>query len=220
MRYNESKFFSNVSALKYGFNTLFEEFSFFLLLMLVKIGLFFLGLLISIALFFSLTSTTSSFILYRASAANLFILVFLTGLVSFIGLGVKKILLEIYDTGSSSLGVLWTVFPLLWRSILADIIFIFCTAAGIVCFIVPGIYFAIRYGFYKLILIDTSCSVLEAFKRSAHITDGNRWNIFGFITLLFWINSILPVISWFITLPATSLAYIYVYRSLQKRISS
>lgn len=51
---------------------------------------------------------------------------------------------------------------------------------GLVLFILPGIYLAIRWMFAELLVIDEGMRPMEALKKSAEMTYGHRWKLFGF----------------------------------------
>jgi uncharacterized membrane protein len=49
---------------------------------------------------------------------------------------------------------------------------------GLICLIIPGIYFGIRFGFAPYILIDKDDTIGDALDASWKITEGQVWNIF------------------------------------------
>ena len=52
---------------------------------------------------------------------------------------------------------------------------------GLVFFIIPGVYLAVRWTFAELYVIDKGMRPLEALKASSELTKGVRWKIFLFM---------------------------------------
>lgn len=55
--------------------------------------------------------------------------------------------------------------------------------AGLIAFIIPGIYLSVRWMFAELLVIDKGLRPLEALKASSELTKGHRWKLF-FFTLI------------------------------------
>jgi hypothetical protein len=66
-----------------------------------------------------------------------------------------------------------------WLKCLATfILFGFGTVVGFILLIVPGIWFALTYQFaFTAMAADPNLGIMDAFRRSKSITQGNRWNI-------------------------------------------
>ena len=52
--------------------------------------------------------------------------------------------------------------------------------AGLIAFIIPGIYLSVRWMFAELLVIDKGLRPLEALKASSDLTKGHRWKLFFF----------------------------------------
>lgn len=118
---------------------------------------------------------------------------------------------EFEDLFTSFKGCFWRY---LWTSLLVGLI----VAGGLLLFIVPGIYWAVKFQFCTYLIIDQNCRVTESLKRSSKITEGVRWNLLGFGLLLVLINiagAIVFLIGLLVTIPLTMIAYASVYRKLQ-----
>jgi len=88
---------------------------------------------------------------------------------------------------------------------------------GLILFIIPGIYLGIRFQFFNCFIVDQKTGVIESLRRSWQITQGNTWNLFLFGLLLAGINILgllCLIVGLFITIPTTTIAYIFVYRKL------
>jgi uncharacterized membrane protein len=103
--------------------------------------------------------------------------------------------------------------------LLASILFAIGFYIGLILLIVPGIIFACVFGFYGFVIAERGegVGVMESLQRSADITRGHRWQLFGLGVLIFLIN-IVGLIACFIgllfTLGISILAWAYAYRTL------
>lgn len=238
----EQKKFSIVDALRFGFYTVIENILFFLSLWLLFIGVFGLGLLLATIIsyfpflntIFAFLKETDSTIMnnlaipnnylqldIRNSGALLFGTIFfvfiLHLLYRFLSLGVVRISLDFYDYKTSSLKQLFSGFPLLYKGFIAGILYNALVSFGMFLFIIPGVIWAIKYGFYEQILVDKNTGILDSFRESALITDGAKWSIFGLLFIFFCINLIAMLffgIGLLFTYPALLLAQTFVYRKL------
>jgi uncharacterized membrane protein len=103
--------------------------------------------------------------------------------------------------------------------ILASILFYVGFVVGLILLVVPGIIFAVVYGFYGFVIAERGdgVTVTEALKRSADITRGHRWQLVGLAIIVFLIN-VVGFLACGIGLIFTSgisiLAWAYAYRTL------
>lgn len=106
-------------------------------------------------------------------------------------------------------------FPLFVISILLSIGIVF----GIILLIVPGLWFAARFGFAALILLDREkCGIIEAFKESFRLTKGHEWELIGmmFISLLIYIGGVIClIVGIFLSTVWVYFAYTTAFRQLQ-----
>jgi uncharacterized membrane protein len=103
--------------------------------------------------------------------------------------------------------------------LLASILFGIGFYVGLILLIVPGIIFACVFGFYGFVIAERGdgVGVLESLQRSADITRGNRWQLFGLGVVLLLINfvgALLLLIGLIFTLGISVLAWAYAYRTL------
>lgn len=94
---------------------------------------------------------------------------------------------------------------------------------GLVLLIVPGVIWALRYGFVGLLIIDQKLDPLSALRRSAELTAGVKGELFVFGLCLLGLNLLGALalgIGLFATLPTSAMAVIYVYRVLLSRNES
>ena len=62
----------------------------------------------------------------------------------------------------------------------------------------PGIIFAFVFGFYGFVIAERGdgVGVIESLKRSADLTRGHRWQLFGLGIVLFLINLVGALLCW------------------------
>ena len=103
--------------------------------------------------------------------------------------------------------------------LLASILFYIGTVIGLILLIVPGIIFIATFGFYGFVIAERGdgVAVLESLQRSAELTRGHRWTLFGMAIVLFLVN-IVGLIACFVgvvfTLGITLITWAYLYRAL------
>ncbi len=134
-----------------------------------------------------------------------------------LGMGLIYIALKLYDKNTAEYSDILKPAPLLWRYIASSIMYAIIVLAGLILFIVPGIIWAIKYGFYKYTLIDEKLDIMDSIRRSGEITRGEKWNIFFFgivLVLLNILGALVFLVGLIITVPITMMATAYVYRKL------
>lgn len=134
-----------------------------------------------------------------------------------VGLGLIKISLNFCDNLKSKIGDLFSQYRLFFRVLFAGILYGLICFLGTILFIIPGIYFGIRFWFYDYFIVDKRAGVIESLKRSWRITKGNVWNLFLFILILTGINllgALCLLVGLFVTVPTTMVAIALVYRKL------
>ena len=89
---------------------------------------------------------------------------------------------------------------------------------GLILFIVPGIILAIMWHFFGYVIVqDPATGPTDAMRRSAEITRGSRWQLFGLGLLLFGINILGALacgIGIVFTYGITAIAVAYTYKTL------
>jgi uncharacterized membrane protein len=68
-----------------------------------------------------------------------------------------------------------------FRYLGAGIVYFVMVVVGLICFIVPGIYFAIKYMYVFNLIADEGMTIKEAAEKSAKMLEGNYWKIIGFL---------------------------------------
>lgn len=103
--------------------------------------------------------------------------------------------------------------------IVASILFYIGAVIGFILLIVPGIIFIATFGFYGFVIAERGdgVGIMESLQRSAEITRGHRWQLFGLAIVLFLINVVgvlACVVGLIFTMGITLIAWAYTYRTL------
>ena len=101
----------------------------------------------------------------------------------FLMLGMVRFSLNIASGRDASVANLFGEGRLLFRGVVATLLFTLMTLVGLVLFIVPGFYVIARYGLYMSTIVDRDRGILEAFEESSRLTTNNRMNMF-LVTLI------------------------------------
>lgn len=137
-------------------------------------------------------------------------------------LGVVATMLKVFDAPeSATFNNLWhphNYVPYLGATILTAI----AVVVGLVLLIIPGIIAAMMLLFVKFIVVDRNLGPVEAMKESARITKGHRMTLFLFvlaIAVLNIIGAILLLVPLLVTIPVSTLAMVYAYRTIGHKAS-
>lgn len=93
---------------------------------------------------------------------------------------------------------------------------------GLLLFIVPGVYLAIKWMFAELYVIDKGMRPMEALRASAELTRGCRWRLFGFVvlgTLIMLLGLVVLIVGFFVASVILGFAMIFIYRHLEEHKS-
>lgn len=134
-----------------------------------------------------------------------------------LGIGILKVTLNLVDGKPVAIQQLYENYDRTITYFLVSLLYGFIVAAGLVLFIIPGIFWAIKYQFALYYVVDKNTGIMESFKKSAEATKGQKMDLFLFGLTLIGVN-ILGVLLFgvgvFVTAPLTSIAAAKVYRTL------
>ena len=210
------KRFSTRQALKWGFKTFFDKIIFFLLIFLALTGTL-IAIVLPAQLIYVYMAKLLGFIIVpndtfvaQPSAGMLLLTIIYYLGVSFIGvflhLGFTKVLLDLYENGTSSIKTLFSQGHLLLRAFVANILFSLLICLGMAFFIIPGIYFLVRYYFYFTAMVDKNLGIVASFEESSRLTAGARWTILG-LAIVCTLIGIIPFLVF-----VAALANVYAYK--------
>lgn len=200
--------FSISEALKFGWNSLKQNFWFFVLIMVIA----------------AVVSRSPAILVNKENTG---IAAGMVGLIAIllqllVNLGLNKIALMLHSGAKPTWKELFIQYPLLLKYLGASIIYGVAVAIGLVLLVVPGIYLAIKYAFFGFVMVDKNTGIMESLKTSAKMTDGVKWELLGFGVVMCIINilgALALMIGLFITVPITLMASVYVYRKLEGRMN-
>ena len=99
----------------------------------------------------------------------------------------------------------------------ASILYGLMVLVGCLFFVIPGLYFAVKHGFYGYLIADKKLGAFDALKMSGQLTDGVKWSVVGFglasigVVLL---GALAFGVGLFVAIPVVAVAFAFVYRSL------
>ncbi|MCE7041142.1 hypothetical protein [Dyadobacter sp. CY312] len=90
-------------------------------------------------------------------------------------------------------------------SITSSILALFAILIGLVFFIIPGIYLAVCFQLYLMVVIREKSSATDSLSRSRKLVDGKWWSTFGLVMIMSIIAGIISIVFQFPVLLATIL---------------
>lgn len=135
-------------------------------------------------------------------------------------LGLIRISLELVDGKQPRYRDLFGDLATFGRFLAANLLFVLIVAVGLLLLVVPGLVWSVKYQFAPFLIVDGRRGIQEVFRISGEITAGVKWEVFLFFLLVMAINLagfLAFGIGFFTTLPATMIAYAFVYRQLLER---
>lgn len=195
-------------AIRFGWQTLKQNFWFFVLVLIIA----------------GLVSRGPAILVNKDTAA---VPAGLIGLVAIIlellvNLGLNKIALMFHDGTKPTWKELFLQYPLLLKYLGASVLYGLMVMVGLVLLVVPGVYIAIKYAFFGFVMVDKKTGVMDSLKASAKLTNGVKWELFGFGIVMCILNimgALALMIGLFITIPISLMASVYVYRKLESRLN-
>lgn len=156
----------------------------------------------------------------QAAAVTLIAIVaalFSFGASALLELGRTVLFLRAHDRAESvSVRDLWQP-EHFWSYFGTMVMFTVMILVGFVLLIVPGIILGIIFGFSLYLVAEKGLMPIDAFKESARITKGNRWNLFLLGLALLGVNilgALALLVGLFVSLPVSFLAVVHAYRTL------
>ena len=134
-------------------------------------------------------------------------------------IGYIKVMFKLYEGEEINPRDVFAHYERLWDFIVISFLYGIVVLFGAVLFIIPGIIFAIKYGYASYFVVCHDMKPLEAMKASARITKGNKTQIALFGACILGLNIIgflVFGIGFLITMPLTTLASVHVFKILNK----
>jgi uncharacterized membrane protein len=143
--------------------------------------------------------------------------------VTIVKIGWLKMTLMIEEGGKPKWTEIFAHAELFVKFAIASFLYALGTGVFMILLIIPGIYFALKYAFVPILVIDTELGILESFKRSSEMTDGHKWKLlalFIVLVLLTVLGAIVFVVGLIVAIPVSALAYAHIYRLLLGKAAS
>ncbi len=135
-----------------------------------------------------------------------------------LGAGLTRAALNISSGHEASVGTLFGEAGKLLPLIGASVLFYIMLVIGLVLLVVPGIYVALRFGFFMAAIVDRNLSPIESLKYSHRITTNNTLSILGLWIMLMLIalaGALALLVGLVVAIPVATLAITLAYRFLQ-----
>ena len=137
-----------------------------------------------------------------------------------VAMGFITVRLKLVDGDRASFRALLSNWPVFLKCLGGGIIYVLIVLFGLVLFVVPGIIWSIQFMFWSYHVVDGRMGPVEAFKKSAEDTKGQKVHLFLLALVLFGINvlGLLAIgVGLLVTYPLTKVALAHVYRRLSPR---
>jgi uncharacterized membrane protein len=134
--------------------------------------------------------------------------------------GMRAVMLELHDTGHSRFSTLFTSFPIVLNYAIAQMLYSVLVGFGFLLFVLPGVWFAVKYYFFDYVIVDKNVGPFESFKISSRITQGNRYQVLALVLLIWLVFALAFQMYGFTLLLAIPLCYgakVYLYRRLERQ---
>lgn len=182
-------------------------------------ALFLVGLFLAVGLIVAFINVAGDFDSVNSSWFSEFIVDIIATLVEFmLDMGVILITLKFVAGERPEFADLFSRVTFVLHYFAAALIVGVMVGLGLIFLIVPGIYLAIRVGFFGFFIVDEGVGPLDALQKSWDLTRGRVMDLFLFWLLIFVINLVgllCLVVGVFVSLPVTSLMVAYMFRQLQ-----
>ena len=144
-------------------------------------------------------------------------------LATIMSMGIIRIVLKFADGGKGDFNDLFAGFEVFLDYLGASVLYGLIVLGGLCLLIVPGVIWAIKYGFYGYFIVDRKLGAVEAIKASSSLTRGAKGDLFVLGLALLGINLLGALclgIGMLVTPPLTTLAMGFVFRRLQTSTAS
>lgn len=139
---------------------------------------------------------------------------------TFVTMGIFNVSLKFVDGQQGEASDFISAYPRYFSFLGATILYSIIVAVGLILFVIPGIFAAVRMQFFGFFVLDQGAGATEALRRSWNTTRGVGWQVFGLNLALLGIiilGALALVVGLLVAVPITWLALAYVYRRLQPK---
>ncbi len=166
---------------------------------------------------FALSATSASIerLLTEVGTSSLVVSLLSYLLGAWLALGMIRMFLDIFHGRKPTIGVLFSQAGLLLYFLGAVILYILMLLGGLVLFVIPGLFLAIKFYFFSIFIVDKELGPIESLKASWNLTKGHWWNVFGLMFLLVFFNlagALALGLGLLVTVPVSWMAMICAYQ--------
>lgn len=136
----------------------------------------------------------------------------------FLAAGLSRAALNVCDGRPAAVGDLFGQGNKLGSLVAGTILFYLLFVAGLFLLVLPGIFVALRFGFFVTAIVDRNLGPVEALKYSYSITTNNTFSVFrlGILLVLIVLAGMLALLVGLVfAIPVATLAAVLAYRYLQ-----
>lgn len=155
------------------------------------------------------------------SGANLLWTLVYMAIQFILSMGVINAYLQITRGKKVTMETFTSIVPKIVNYFVAQILMILIVLGGFLLFIIPGIYFSLKFMYAPYLVIDKGMGPIEALKASGQITHGVKWDMIGFMVaaaILMYSGILALFVGLLITMPVATLSYVILYNKLAKRM--
>ena len=139
----------------------------------------------------------------------------------FLAIGITRLYFALFDKDKEDFALLFSGLDIYLRYLGASILIGLIVVGGLILFIIPGIYFALKYQFAFYLIIDKNMRVRDSMRLSAKMTKGVKMKLLGFsfvIGLINLVGLLLFGVGLLVTIPVSGLANLSLYRHFEKNM--
>ncbi|UCG53211.1 MAG: hypothetical protein JSW58_06555 [Candidatus Latescibacterota bacterium] len=136
-------------------------------------------------------------------------------------IGIINVTLKFIDDGKAEFEHLVSEIPVLIKFVVALLLYGLMVGVGLLVLVFPGIYLAIKFGFFGYCVVDDKLEPLDALRASSKLTDGVKLDLFLFylfLILIFVLGFLCFLVGVYVSWPVTRLAVADVYRHLRGQV--
>ena len=136
-------------------------------------------------------------------------------------IGIINVALKLARGGEAKFDHLISGMSVLIKFLIASFLYYMIIFAGLLLLVIPGVYLAIKFGFYGYVIVEEDLDPIEAFKMSSRMTDGLKLELFFYYIVLVMVNFLGLLclgIGVYVSWPVTRIALAGVYLELRGQV--
>ena len=148
------------------------------------------------------------------------LIVFATMILSYVvSIGLIRIVIQLVDGEEITFASLFAGAHLVFRFVLASILYGLLVLVGFVLLVVPGILWGVQFSLWGFYMVEHEMGPIESFRASSRATAGHRFRLTGFYIIcigLFLAGVVSLLVGILVVWPVTSIASAWIYRVLDR----